>query len=215
MFFFSPSLSWDSYSRETECWSNWAPCNLSAWAGCIQELKLSLNALLVHVSVCFPLTLLTFNLRRTFPLSLTADHCPQFLPPLLCCGSARPVWTLRVLWVSCSIAPAVRDQGSFPYTVWVRVNIEHHCPMQALPWNQVTTVSYSGVISQSWPAHMQCHTVAWTEWGQGVCSAWAGACAKVAAWILAATRADLSVPCLRGKTTCTPHEYSGFPLSSF
>lgn len=213
--FFSPSLSWDSYSTGIECWSNWASCNLSAWAGCIQELKLSPNALPVQVSVFFPFALLTCSLRCTIPLSLAADYCPQLLPLLPCCGSTRPVWTLHVLWVSCSIASAVRDQDTFWYTVWVRVNIGHHCPMQALSWNQITAISYSGVISQSWPAHMQCHTVTWTEWGQGVCSAGAGACAKVAAWNLAATRADLYVPCLRGKTTRTPHECSGFSLSSF
>lgn len=41
--------------RDRMCWSNWASCNLSAWAGCIQELKLSPNALPLQVSVFFPL----------------------------------------------------------------------------------------------------------------------------------------------------------------
>lgn len=69
-----------------------------------------------RTGVFFPLALLTCNIRHTSPLSLPACHCPQFLPHLPCCASAWPVWTLHVLWVSCTIASAVSDQGSFRYS---------------------------------------------------------------------------------------------------
>lgn len=162
-------MSWDSYSIGIECWSNWASCNLPAWAGCIQELKLSPNALPLQVSVFFPFALLTCSLRCTILYPLKAGiTAPNFcLFALL--WITRPV-DFHVLVSSCSIASAVRDQGSFD-TLFEQGNIGHHCPKEALPEPGHRAVFYSGVIS---PVMTCPHAVlycTWTERGQGVCSA--------------------------------------------
>lgn len=161
----------------------------------------------------FHLALLTRNIRHTFPSPLAACHCPRFLPRLPCCASARPVWTLRVRCVSCSIASAVSDQGSSGYSE------EEPTPDATAPGRLSRgTRSPLDPLVGSFPSHglPACSASRTrTGWGRGVCSAWSGACAKVAARNPAAPRADTSMLCLRGKKTRTPPEYSGFPSSSF
>ena len=53
-------------------------------------------------------------------------------------------------------------------------------------------------------AQIQCHTVAFSEWDQSICSAWAEVLGKAVTGNLAATRADLSLPCLRCKPAWVP-----------
>lgn len=47
-----------------------------------------------------------------------------------------------------------------------------------------------------WLLHFQCQPVTWSDQGQNTCLAWAGAHGEVTAGNLAATRTELSLPCL-------------------
>lgn len=63
----------------------------------------------------------------------------------------------------------------------------------------------------SWLSQIQCCTVMWTEQGQSICLALAGAHSEMVMGNPEATKADFSQPYFRGKTPFFPSELVTFP----
>ena len=137
------------------------------------------------------------------PLSLTANHCPQPLLPLPCCGvtpqGRRSTWTLRVhTWecgvvVSCGETASIRDLGCFCCAAWVSTNNGSCCP----------TNTGSPLYSKVWIISL---VMATPDPLLHCDMEWAGKEHLLdLGWgipIGSSTKADLFPPCLRGKPTC-------------
>lgn len=96
-----------------------------------------------------------------------------------------------------------------------------HLPINAKPWDRVTSVSHSQIFSLFMAAPdpvLLCDV----EWGQNFCPSWAEVCCGEVSRNSTAFREDLSPPCLWGKSMCVlpmsrvwdPHSPSVSPKSS-
>lgn len=208
-----PFLHWDACLSRRECWSEGSLCRLWACFGPIKRSEVSPKHGLCR---CLYLLLCSVHMQpqvqvpfdshsRSLPLaSAPCPHCGSVLQGMQACADC---------WCTWGYSSSCQRSGQFLYAVWITASNVQHFPMQALPWDCITSGSHSGVFSQWWPPQVRHHSVTWSEWGWTIHSA--GVCAKADAGNLAATIADPSLSCHRGKPTSPAYDQSaGFPQPS-
>ena len=135
--FFSLSPHWDPCSRAGGVLKQGRPMH-----------RQRSDALPVQV----PASPLSCSLSCKSPLSLTANHCPNFCHPYpvleMLHRVVGPMWTLGVYReVSRGRVAEVRDLGYFWIAAWTSIHDGHCCPTQAPLQEWVASVSQGWVFS--------------------------------------------------------------------